>query len=418
MLGQQNDSRGYNRSGVACPAAGWSNLFQKATLYSWRSPCTLRGVGSGVFRHADRLRQRRQSSSGAWSTAARSEFALRAALGAARSRVARQLLSSKPSSSPLSAQSSASQWPLVHCGALIALSPPGGGGAPRHGHRPGCTVLRPGHRCTGRRYPWPRSGLSAFCAKTFKFTPAGGGRRAMQHPPAPSAERDVRTLVVSEISTCRRSPCRHQLCGRSMQHIFAVDPGRFSTPPTCCRPCRYNVGSTFRYRRRPRPLLRRRARSARHLPGVVSAGFTTQLPLSGDGDVYGMELQGRDRSAADTCSALKLPLLATSKPCPSCCCAVACSTTTTSPARPEPVLTKSEGALPISTPHQEPIGHLVYVGPDAGRIARPLATIAGVLGDAAQTSSSSIGGEYASSRIIDLARTLDLTLPKRHGPHG
>ena len=43
----------------------------------------------------------------------------------------------------------------------------------------------------------------------------------------------------------------------------------------------------------PQECLRRRGlrRCDSHVPGVVSAGFAGQLPLSGDQDVYGMQFE-------------------------------------------------------------------------------------------------------------------------------
>jgi putative ABC transport system permease protein len=122
----------------------------------------------------------------------------------------------------------------------------------------------------------------------------------------------------------------------------------------------------------------------RSLPGVVSAGFTSQLPLNGDQDVYGIQFekdnsprgQGAYRYAVspDYFRSMQIPLLRGR------------------------LLNEHDGlgapiAILISQSiadskfaGENPIGQRVKVGPDAGDINTPWATIVGVVGNVKQES--------------------------------
>ena len=124
--------------------------------------------------------------------------------------------------------------------------------------------------------------------------------------------------------------------------------------------------------------------AVRQVPGVTSAAFTSQLPLSGDFDVYGVQFESHPNDTSEGA-----PRYAVSPD---------YFETMRIPLRRGRLLDERDragapGAVLISEsfakrkfPHQDPIGQRVRVGPDAGHADRPWATIVGVVGDVKQTS--------------------------------
>jgi putative ABC transport system permease protein len=97
-----------------------------------------------------------------------------------------------------------------------------------------------------------------------------------------------RTLVVTEVSLAVVLLVSAGLLLRSMERLFAVDPG-FETSNLITMQVRsaHGHGSDAM---RP-DFYRQVLDKIRNIPGVVSAGMTSQLPLSGDQDVYGIQFE-------------------------------------------------------------------------------------------------------------------------------
>jgi len=313
----------------------------------------------------------------------RAEFALRAALGAARSRVVRQLLTE----TILLATIGAILGIAVAAGALralIALSPPGLPQVHAMTIDPAALLFA--------------LGIAVVVGVVLGLVPAfqlsredlNTGMRQSSRNTAGTRQWGRHALVVSEISLAAVLLVGTGLLLRSMQHLFAVDPGFDSTHVLTMQV--QTSGRRFDTDAARVRFFADAVERVRHLPGVVSAGFTTQLPLSGEGDVYGMELQGE--TAAQQTPALRyavtpgyietmhIPLLRGRL------------LNDHDIAGAPPAVLIDQALADLKFPHQDPIGHLVRVGPDARNIARPWATIVGVLGDVKQ-SSLSIGGEQA-----------------------
>ncbi len=379
MLGQQN-AAGYNGSG-GVPSGMMVNPLQKDLTRGVR-PALFAVLGAVFFvmliacvNVANLLLAR--------GAQRRAEFALRAALGAARSRVARQLLTE----TILLATIGAILGIAVAAGALralIALSPPGLPQVHAMAIDPAALLFA--------------LGIAVVVGVILGLVPAfqlsredlNTGMRQSARSTTGTRQWGRHALVVSEISLAAVLLVGTGLLLRSMQHIFAVDPGFDSTHLLTMQV--QTSGRRFDTDAARVRFFADALERVRHLPGVVSAGFTTQLPLSGDGDVYGMELQGE--TAAQQTPALRyavtpgyietmhIPLLRGRL------------LNDHDIAGAPPAVLINQALADLKFPHQDPIGHLVRVGPDAGNIARPWATIAGVLGDVKQ-SSLSIGGEQA-----------------------
>ena len=127
--------------------------------------------------------------------------------------------------------------------------------------------------------------------------------------------------------------------------------------------------------------LRRRSMRCAQVPGVTAAAFTSQLPLSGDSDVYGAKFEGDDPEVGYPVyryavtpgyfEALNIPLRRGRL--------LDDHDTTNTP----PVMLISESLAKRRFPNQDPIGKRVHVG---GRIDSPMFTIVGVVGDVRQMS--------------------------------
>ncbi len=124
--------------------------------------------------------------------------------------------------------------------------------------------------------------------------------------------------------------------------------------------------------------------AVRQVPGVTAAAFTSQLPLSGDFEVYALQFESQPNDSSegvfqyavspDYFNAMSIPLRA-------------------GRLLDERDRAGTPGAVLISEsfakrkfPHQSPIGQRVRIGLNAGHADRPWATIVGVVGDVKQTS--------------------------------
>jgi putative ABC transport system permease protein len=126
--------------------------------------------------------------------------------------------------------------------------------------------------------------------------------------------------------------------------------------------------------------------AAQQVPGVASAAFTTQLPLSGDYESYGVQFEA-DAGRGDTADAglryaVSPDYFATMR----------------IPLRRGRLLDEhdiagaplavliSESIAKRKFPGQDPLGQRVRIGPDIGRSDRPWGNIVGVVGDVRQAS--------------------------------
>src|SRR5713226_6134159 len=304
----------------------------------------------------------------------RGEFALRAGLGAGHSRLIRQLLTE---SLLLAAMGGVAGMAVAQLGvrALVALSP---AELPRVGAISvdgpvfafgigistliGLVVgLLPALRASRNE---PQMGLQESSQRTV-----GGHRRTRS------------ALVVVEVALALVLLVTSGLLLRSLERLFAVAPGfdasnlltmqvqtygrRFDDDATCNR------------------FFAQALEAVRNVPGVSAAAFTSQLPLSGDADVYGVQFEnnnkGRDVEAAfrygvasGYFETMSIPLRRGRL--------FNAQDALGTPVRPVLI---NESLAKRKYPGQDPIGRRVRFG---GPPNRPWDVIVGVVGDVKQTS--------------------------------
>ena len=207
------------------------------------------------------------------------EFALRAALGAGQNRLMRQVLSE---SILLAVLGGVAGTAIAAAGvrALVALSPHGvprfdaigvNGAVLAFGFAIttlvglACGIIPAIHAARSN----PQAALQAGARRM-----AGGPRRTRS------------ILVVVEVALALMLLVSSGLLLRSLERLFAVDVGfdqsRLLTLQVQTSGRRFDTDSTT-YR-----FFAQMLAAVRQLPGVVSAALTSQLPLSGDRDVYGV----------------------------------------------------------------------------------------------------------------------------------
>jgi len=212
----------------------------------------------------------------------RGEFALRAALGARRSRLVRQLLTE---SLLLAAMGGVVGMAVAILGvrALVALSPPD---LPRVGAiAVDGTVFAFG------------LGITTLIGLAFGLTPALQAARSnphddLQHGSRRTAGGHRRTrgaLVVAEVAIALVLLACSGLLLRSLQRLFAVpvgfDASHLLTLQVQTSSPRFRVDSTTLR------LFAETQDAVRRVPGVTAAALTSQLPLSGDQDEYGVRFE-------------------------------------------------------------------------------------------------------------------------------
>ncbi len=212
----------------------------------------------------------------------RGEFAMRAALGAGRMRMIRQVLTE---SLLLAAIGGVLGLGVAAVGlrALVALSPPG---LPRVGaiHIDGAVLafglvittaiglmvgLLPALQASRSD---PQSGLQQSSRTS------AGGRQSTR-----------RALAVAEIALALVLLVTAGLVLRSLETLFAIDPGFDASHLLTMQVQQY--GHQFDNDSAHARFLSHALEAVRAVPGVTSAAFTSQLPLSGDFDVYGMQFE-------------------------------------------------------------------------------------------------------------------------------
>jgi putative ABC transport system permease protein len=304
----------------------------------------------------------------------RSEFAMRAALGAGRFRLVRQLLTE---SLLLAAIACALGMAVAEVGvcALVALSPPD---LPRTGaiHVDGAVFafalaittiiglmvgLLPAVQASRND---PQSGLQQNSRTT------AGGRHSMR-----------RTLAISQVALALVLLVTAGLVLRSLERLFAVDPG-FNASHLLTLQVQQSGhhldGDSARAR-----FLTQAVEAVRQVGSVTSAAITSQLPLSGDFDVYGVQFESHASTAdaalrysisPDYFKTMDIPLrrgrLINER----------------DAAGAPGVVLISESFAKRKFGDQDPIGQRVRVGLDALHADRPWSTIVGVVGDVKQAS--------------------------------
>jgi putative ABC transport system permease protein len=311
------------------------------------------------------------------------EFAMRAALGAAQRRLVRQLLTESLLLALLGAVfGMVVAVAGVH--ALVALSPP---------ELPRVSAIG----VDGTVFLFAL-GLTTLIGVVVGLVPALQASRKDLHTGMQRSSRRTaggrqwtrRILVVSEVSLAAVLLVTTGLLLRSMQHLFAIDPG-FDASHLLTMQVQES-GHRFDSDEVRVRFLTQALEQVRQVPGVISAGFTGQLPLSGDSDVYGTEFEGKDDHGGDPAFRYAVT--------------PGYIETMHIPLRRGRLLDEhDEAGAPVAVlinesfanrkfPGQDPIGRRVRMGPDVGHADRPWATIVGVLGNVKQQSLA-VGDEDA-----------------------
>lgn len=305
----------------------------------------------------------------------RGEFAMRAALGAARPRLIRQLLTE---SLLLSLMGGAFGMVVARFGvrALVALSPT---------ELPRVNAIH----VDGAVFAFAL-GITTIIGVVVGLIPAlhasrGDLHLGVQQSSTRSAgghQRTRRTLVVVEVAIALVLLVSAGLLLRSLQHLFAIDPG-FDASHLLTMQVQES-GHRFDTDDARDRFFTQSLEAVRQVPGVTAAAFTSQLPLSGDFESFGVQfaLDPSDNSEAGLRYAVSPGYFETMR----------------MPLRRGRLLDEHDVAgAPVAIvisesfakrkfPGRDPLGQRVRVGPDIGHPDRPWATIVGVVGDVKQAS--------------------------------
>jgi putative ABC transport system permease protein len=308
-------------------------------------------------------------------TQRRPEFAVRAALGAAKARLVRQLLTE----SLLLAVFGAVLGIVVAAigvRALVALSPPGLPRVNAIGLDNGVFLFA--------------LGITTLIGVVIGLAPALQTSRNNLRTGLQQNSRSAignrqwtrRTLVVAEISIAFVLLITTGLLLRSMQRLLAVDPG-FDTSNLLTMQIQES-GHHFDTDAARIQFFSRALDAVRQVPGVLSAGLTTQLPLSNDYEEYGVEVERENNLRGSDAlrytvtpgyiETMRIPLLRG-------------RLLNEHDDADAPVAVLINESLADHRFHgQNPLGQRVRLGPDIGRADRPWATVVGVLGNVKQQS--------------------------------
>jgi putative ABC transport system permease protein len=305
----------------------------------------------------------------------RGEFALRTALGALPSRVIRQLVTE---SLLLATLGGVCGMLVAGFGvrALVALSPPG---------LPRVNAIR----FDGVVFAFAFA-ITALIGLAIGLIPALHSSWGDLHLGLQQSSRRTaggqqlarRSLVVAEISLALVLLVSAGLLWRSLERLFATDPG-FDASHVLSMQVQES-GHQFDSDGARDRFFTQALEAVSQVPGVTAAAFTSQLPLSGDFESFGVQFQldPNDNSEAGLryavspgyFEAMHIPLrrgrLLDEHD-------VA--------GAPQAILL-SESFAKRKFPGQDPIGQRVRVGPDIGHADRPWGTIVGVVGDVKQAS--------------------------------
>ena len=305
----------------------------------------------------------------------RAEFSVRAALGAARARLIRQLLTE----SLLLAIFGALCGTLIAAAgikALVALSPPTLPRVNAIGLHTGVFLFA--------------LAITTILGIVVGLVPAlhstssslRAGLEQNSRGSVGSNHTTRRILVVVEITLAFVLLISAGLLLGSMHHLLSIDPG-FDTSHLLTMQIQ-ETGRRFSTDAVRAQFFARVLDSVRQVPGVVSAGLTEQLPLSNDYESYGVEVEHENNPRGD--SALRYAVTP------------GYLETMHIPLRrgrlfndhdiagaPSAVLI-NESFAASRFPHQDPIGQHMRMGPDMGHADRPWATIVGIVGNVKQQS--------------------------------
>lgn len=318
----------------------------------------------------------------------RAEFSLRAALGASRIRLVQQLLTE----SLLLAIFGALCGTLIAAAgvhALVALSPPDLPRINAIGLNGGVFLFA--------------LAITTLLGVVVGLVPALHSARSNLRAGLEQNSRTAvgsghwtrRTLVVVEISLAFVLLISAGLLLRSMRRLFAVDPG-FDTSHLLTMQVQ-EAGRRFDSDIARARFFARALDAVRQVPGVVSAGFTSQLPLAGDSDVYGVEVERENNPRGNPAlrysvtpgfiEAMHIPLRRGRL--------INEHDTTGAPI----AVLVNEAFAAERFPGQDPIGQRLRAGPDMGRTDRPWATVVGVVGNVKQESlaAADVSAFYISS---------------------
>ena len=305
----------------------------------------------------------------------RGEFAMRVALGAARPRLIRQLLTE---SLLLALLGGALGMVVAQFGvrALVVLSPPG---------LPRVDAIR----LDTAAFVFAL-GITTVIGIALGLIPARHASRGdLQAGLQQSSVRMAagqqwtrRTLVVAEVAIALVLLVSAGLLSRSLQHLFAIDPGFDSSHVITMQV--QESGHRFDTDPARAEFFRQALEAVSHVPGVETAAFTSQLPLSGDFESYGVQFESDQSDNADAglryavspdyFKALHIPLRRGRL------------LDEHDVAGAPLAVVLSESFAKRKFPGQDPLGKRLRLGPDIGHADRPWATVVGVVGDVKQAS--------------------------------
>ena len=305
----------------------------------------------------------------------RGEFAMRVALGAARPRLIRQLLTE---SLLLALLGGALGMVVAQFGvrALVVLSPPG---------LPRVDAIR----LDTAAFVFAL-GITTVIGIALGLIPARHASRGdLQAGLQQSSVRMAagqqwtrRTLVVAEVAIALVLLVSAGLLSRSLQHLFAIDPGFDSSHVITMQV--QESGHRFDTDPARAEYFRQALEAVSHVPGVETAAFTSQLPLSGDFESYGVQFESDQSDNADAglryavspdyFKALHIPLRRGRL------------LDEHDVAGAPLAVVLSESFAKRKFPGQDPLGKRLRLGPDIGHADRPWATVVGVVGDVKQAS--------------------------------
>jgi putative ABC transport system permease protein len=305
----------------------------------------------------------------------RSEFALRTALGAGRMRLIRQQLAE---SLLLAAMGGILGMVIAEIGvrALVALSPPG--------------LPRIGAISVDSAVFVFGLGITSLVGLIVGLAPALRASHSDPHNALQQSSRTTagghqltrRMLVVSEVALALVLLVGAGLLLRSLEHLFAIDPGFDSAHLLTMQV--QESGRRFNNDSVRARFFTQALEEVRKVPGVTAAAFTSQLPLSGDFAVYNMQFESHPNDNSEGLlqyavspgyfDTMSIPLRRGRL-----------QDERDRAGAPTAVLI-SESFAKRKFPSQTPIGQRVRVGAGIGHADRPWATIVGVVGDVKQTS--------------------------------
>jgi putative ABC transport system permease protein len=195
-------------------------------------------------------------------------------------------------------------------------------------------------------------------------------------------------LVVAEVALAFMLLAATGLLLRSLDRLFSIDTG-FDTARVLTMQVQTS-GPRFNDEAVRQEFFAQALAAVKQVPGVTDAAFTSQLPLSGDRDIYGINLEGTTADAQAAAQAYRYAITP------------AYFETLSIPLRQGRLLSESDAAgTPNAVinesfarqvfPGKNPIGQRIHVGD----IRRPAFTIVGVVGDVKQMSLGEQGANAA-----------------------